>query len=57
MWGWAFYADDPLNSKTAQEMGIIMGTSHHEPMATATIRNGLVNAKITENGTTPQIKT
>ena len=33
MWGWAFYADDPLNSKTAQEMGIIMGTSHHEPMA------------------------
>ncbi len=33
MWGWAFYADDPLNSKTADEMGIIMGTSHHEPMA------------------------
>lgn len=33
MWGWAFYADDPENSKTANEMGIIMGTSHHEPMA------------------------
>lgn len=33
MWGWAFYADDPLNSATAQRMGIIMGTSHHEPMA------------------------
>lgn len=33
MWGWAFYADDPLNSKTADDMGIIMGTSHHEPMA------------------------
>lgn len=33
MWGWAFYADDALNSKTADEMGIIMGTSHHEPMA------------------------
>ena len=33
MWGWAFYADDPLNSVTANEMGIIMGTSHHEPMA------------------------
>lgn len=32
MWGWSFYADDPLNSKTANEMGIIMGTSHHEPM-------------------------
>jgi len=33
MWGWSFYADDPLNSITASEMGIIMGTSHHEPMA------------------------
>ena len=33
MWAWAFYADDPLNSKTADEMGIIIGTSHHEPMA------------------------
>lgn len=33
MWGWAFYADDSLNSKTAHDMGIIVGTSHHEPMA------------------------
>jgi hypothetical protein len=33
MWGWSFYADDPENSRTANEMGIIMGTSHHEPMA------------------------
>ena len=33
MWGYAFYADDPENHKTADEMGIIMGTSHHEPMA------------------------
>ena len=33
MWGWAFYADDSLNSKTADEMGVIIGTSHHEPMA------------------------
>lgn len=33
MWSWAFYADDPQNSKTADEMGIIIGTSHHEPMA------------------------
>lgn len=33
MWMWSFYADDPLNSKTADEMGVIMGTSHHEPMA------------------------
>jgi len=33
MWGWAFYADDPENSKLADQMGIIIGTSHHEPMA------------------------
>ena len=33
MWGWSFYADDPLNSQTASDMGVIMGTSHHEPMA------------------------
>jgi hypothetical protein len=33
MWGWAFYADDAENGKTADRMGIIMGTSHHEPMA------------------------
>jgi hypothetical protein len=33
MWGWAFYADDPENGKTADRMGVIMGTSHHEPMA------------------------
>lgn len=33
MWGWSFYADDDLNSQTADNMGIIMGTSHHEPMA------------------------
>ena len=33
MWSWAFYQDDPQNSKTASEMGVIIGTSHHEPMA------------------------
>lgn len=33
MWSWSFYADDPENSRTANEMGIIMSTSHHEPMA------------------------
>ncbi len=32
MWGWAFYADDPENGKTADEMGVMIGTSHHEPM-------------------------
>ena len=33
MWGWAFYADDPENLTTADKMGVMMGTSHHEPMA------------------------
>ena len=33
MWGWAFYADVPENEKTADEMGVVMSTSHHEPMA------------------------
>lgn len=31
----AFYADDPENGRLADEMGIIMGTSHHEPMMRA----------------------
>lgn len=33
MWVWAFYADDPANSQLADEMGVVIGTSHHEPMA------------------------
>lgn len=33
MWCWTFYGDDELNSATADRMGVIMGTSHHEPMA------------------------
>lgn len=33
MWDWSFYADDPLNSKTADTMGVVIGTTHHEPMA------------------------
>lgn len=32
MWCWAFYADDPANSATLDAMGVIVGTSHHEPM-------------------------
>lgn len=35
MWSNAFYDDDPQNGILANEMGIIMGTSHHEPMAMA----------------------
>lgn len=33
MWSWAFYQDDLMNSKTADAMGVIISTSHHEPMA------------------------
>lgn len=35
MWGNAFYDDDPANGPLANEMGIVMGTSHHEPMGLA----------------------
>lgn len=35
MWNSAFYDDDPLNGPLANEMGIVMGTSHHEPMGQA----------------------
>ncbi len=35
MWSNAFYDDDPLNGILADEYGIVMGTSHHEPMALA----------------------
>ena len=32
MWNNAFNDDDPLNRILADEYGIVMGTSHHEPM-------------------------
>ena len=35
MWNNAFNEDDPLNPKLADEYGIVMGTSHHEPMLRA----------------------
>ena len=35
MWGKSFNEDDPLNPIVADEYGIIMGTSHHEPMMRA----------------------
>lgn len=35
MWGNAFNTDDPLNPVKADEYGIVMGTSHHEPMLRA----------------------
>ncbi len=35
MWGRAFYDDDPESPKLADEYGIVIGTSHHEPMMRA----------------------
>jgi len=35
MWGNAFSEDDPDNPRLADDYGIVMGTSHHEPMLRA----------------------
>jgi hypothetical protein len=35
MWGHAFYDDDSLNAKLANEYGVVIGTSHHEPLMRA----------------------
>lgn len=35
MWASAFNEDDPLSPVVADEYGIVMGTSHHEPMMRA----------------------
>jgi len=35
MWGNAFYDDDAASGPLANEMGVVVGTSHHEPMALA----------------------
>ncbi|WP_205510556.1 glycosyl hydrolase 115 family protein [Longitalea arenae] len=35
MWGNAFYDDDTLNPIVADRYGIVIGTSHHEPMLRA----------------------
>ena len=35
MWGRMFYVEDPQNAVLADEYGIVMGTSHHEPLTRA----------------------
>jgi len=35
MWGKSIYDDDPLSAPLADEMGVVLGTSHHEPMSRA----------------------
>ncbi|AOW21847.1 glycosyl hydrolase 115 family protein [Urechidicola croceus] len=35
MWGRMFYVNDPQNAVLADEYGVVMGTSHHEPLTRA----------------------
>jgi len=35
MWNPAFFADDPENGATAEAYGVVIGTSHHEPLMRA----------------------
>ncbi|MGE7204159.1 glycosyl hydrolase 115 family protein [Sphingomonas sp. NPDC019816] len=37
MWGKSLWEDDPASAPLAQEMGVLLGTSHHEPMQRAQI--------------------
>jgi hypothetical protein len=59
MWGKAFSEDDPESARLADEYGIVMGTSHHEPMMRAqaewtkrktSIGNGEWNYSTNEEG-------
>jgi hypothetical protein len=35
MWGKSIWEDDPTAAPLAEEMGVVLGTSHHEPMGRA----------------------
>lgn len=35
MWWAGFYSDDPQSAELADELGVVMGTTHHEPMMRA----------------------
>ncbi len=35
MWGQSIYSEDPESPRLADEMGVVIGTSHHEPMMRA----------------------
>ena len=37
MWGKSLWDDDPMSAPLARRMGIVLGTSHHEPMERANI--------------------
>lgn len=44
MWGKSLWQDDPASAKLAQDMGVILGTSHHEPMMRAHVEWQRANA-------------
>jgi hypothetical protein len=46
MWGNAFNDDDPDNPVLADKMGIVMGSSHHEPLYRAQQEWGRFNPKL-----------
>ncbi len=37
MWGKSLWEDDPSTAPLAQQMGVLLGTSHHEPMQRAQV--------------------
>ncbi|TDP02264.1 glycosyl hydrolase 115 family protein [Flavobacterium sp. 245] len=45
MWGRMFYVEDPQNAVLADEYGVVMGTSHHEPLTRAHAEWGKENGK------------
>lgn len=45
MWGRMFYVEDLQNAVLADEYGIVMGTSHHEPLTRAHAEWGKSNGK------------
>ena len=45
MWGRMFYVEDQQNAVLADEYGVVMGTSHHEPLTKAHAEWGKSNGK------------
>ncbi|MEG1238052.1 MAG: glycosyl hydrolase 115 family protein [Flavobacterium sp.] len=45
MWGRMFYVEDQQNAVLADEYGVVMGTSHHEPLTRAHAEWGKSNGK------------
>lgn len=57
MWGRAFYDDDPLNPLLADEYGIVIGTSHHEPMMRAHVEWSRYGTGAWDYRTNPEVLT